>query len=161
VQALRVDPVPRGGEAPTHPRTPAASGRDTSDPTTLGDLADKLEEALAQEVQSARNGRPEPATDEFGFDAPPRESPRETPPPPPRERLISNRMRQQKPDSERTALKTETPSPEPERRRESASERREEAPVISLNARRRESSDSLEDEMARLLGELTGDTKGR
>jgi hypothetical protein len=32
--------------------------------------------------------------------------------------------------------------------------------VISLNARRRESADSLEDEMARLLGELTGDTKG-
>jgi hypothetical protein len=33
--------------------------------------------------------------------------------------------------------------------------------VISLNARRREASDPLEDEMARLLGELTGDTKGR
>jgi hypothetical protein len=73
-------------------------------------------------------------------------------------------MRQQKPEPEREAPpKAETASPEPERRREreSSSERREEAPVISLNARRRESSDSLEDEMARLLGELTGDTKGR
>jgi flagellar protein FliO/FliZ len=167
VQALRVDPVPRGGEAPAHPHAPAASGRDTSDATTLGDLADKLEEALAQEVQSARSGPPEPATDEFGFDAPARESPREAPrEPPPRERLITNRMRQQKPEPTREAppkAETTGPSPEPERRREreSASERREEAPVISLNARRRESSDSLEDEMARLLGELTGDTKGR
>ena len=40
-------------------------------------------------------------------------------------------------------------------------ERREEAPVISLNSRRRESADQLEDEMARLLGELTSDNKGR
>jgi hypothetical protein len=55
------------------------------------------------------------------------------------------------------------PVPEPEARREPLPpvERREEAPVISLNARRREAVDPLEDEMARLLGELTGDTKGR
>jgi hypothetical protein len=54
-------------------------------------------------------------------------------------------------------------APEPENRRDSQaqSERREEAPVISLNARRRESADQLEDEMARLLGELTSDNKGR
>jgi hypothetical protein len=55
------------------------------------------------------------------------------------------------------------PSPEPEPRREAppAPERREETPVISLNSRRREAADPLEDEMARLLGELTSDTKGR
>ena len=54
-------------------------------------------------------------------------------------------------------------APEPEARREPAPkpEHREETPVISLNSRRREAADPLEDEMARLLGELTSDTKGR
>jgi hypothetical protein len=61
--------------------------------------------------------------------------------------------------------RTMSAAPEAETRRDQPrdqhSERREEAPVISLNARRREAADPLEDEMARLLGELTGDTKGR
>jgi hypothetical protein len=54
------------------------------------------------------------------------------------------------------------PAPEPEPRREPpapAEHRQEEAPVINLSARRREPADPLEDEMARLLGELAGDTK--
>jgi hypothetical protein len=162
VRALRVDPVPRARDDTARAREPATFGRKTgSASTTLGDLADRLEEALAQEVQSAGHGhkRPEPDVDEFGFDS--AESGAATPR---HDRPFGQKGRQPGQEREReTQPKPEATgaSPEPERRRESAGERREEAPVISLNSRRRESADSLEDEMARLLGELTGDTKGR
>jgi hypothetical protein len=66
--------------------------------------------------------------------------------------------KRERPEPQRAAAK---PAPEAEASAEPAAERREEAPVISLNSRRRESADPLEDEMARLLGELTGDSKGR
>jgi hypothetical protein len=157
VRALRFDPAPRAGESATKPRPPVAPKKSTADPsTTLGDLAEKLEEALAEEVQSAGHARRkhEVDLDEFAFDiqgggaAAPR---------------VSAEPASRPAAKKETATPAMAPAPEPERRRESPapSERREEAPVISLNSRRRESSDPLEDEMARLLGELTGDTKGR
>ncbi|MGH6925676.1 MAG: hypothetical protein ACRED5_18260, partial [Propylenella sp.] len=160
VRALRFDPVPRAGESATKPRPPVAPKKSAADPsTTLGDLAEKLEEALAEEVQSAGNVRrkPEVDLDEFAFDiqaggaAGQRGAP------------VEPSTRPAKKEAPQPAVGAMAPAPEPERRRESPapSERREEAPVISLSSRRRESSDPLEDEMARLLGELTGDTKGR
>ena len=51
------------------------------------------------------------------------------------------------------------PQAEPRREARATAERQEEAPVISFAARRRDISDPLEDEMARLLGELSGDTR--
>jgi hypothetical protein len=149
---------------------------------TLGDLADRLEEALAQEVQAANEDRrQELDLDAFGFDRT-REStqptsaavpiPAPAPAPEPKKIPEQRKLEAKKPvePKERVALKERVEAaraaasaPEPEAKRESppAPERREEAPVISLNARRREAVDPLEDEMARLLGELTGDTKGR
>jgi hypothetical protein len=159
VRALRVDPVARGGGIAAKPRPPI-SAKSTTDPsTTLGDLAERLEEALAEEVQSASGRRkPEPDVDEFAFDAQAgggagqRGGPGE-----------QKGRAGKKEEAPQRASGASGPSPEPDRRRQSpgSGERREEAPVISLNARRRENSDPLEDEMARLLGELTGDTKGR
>ncbi len=160
VRALRVDPLRRGGDNAPKPRPPV-SAKVMSDPsTTLGDLADKLEEALAEEVQSASHGRrkPEFDPDTFAFDSGAGAG-AET----------RNSSATGEPMS-RASKKDMHPAPEPsaapqepERRREPAKsgERREEAPVISLSSRRRETADPLEDEMARLLGELTGDTKGR
>ena len=124
--------------------------------TTLGDLADKLEEALAREVQSA--GQPHragPDAEDFGFENKATPAPAErTKPAPPRRTRSEKRERVEPP---RAAKLAPTPEAEPP----AQPERREEAPVISLNSRRRESADQLEDEMARLLGELTSDTKGR
>ena len=123
--------------------------------TTLGDLADRLEEALAREMQSTTTPlrRTEPHTDAFGFEAEPVRLEAERPKPAPRDRP------EKRAESARGGA---APAAEPERREVSPpAERREEAPVISLNSRRREAVDPLEDEMARLLGELTGDTKGR
>jgi hypothetical protein len=173
------------------PLVPAARAsvvaRDTRAPdATLGDLAERLEEALAQEVQAANGDRrQELDLDAFGFDrtreaAPP--APVATPTP---VQLAAPEPKKtpepRKPDvkksiepKERVALKERVEAaraaasaPDQEPKREPTpppqTERREEAPVISLNARRREAVDPLEDEMARLLGELTGDTntKGR
>lgn len=230
VRALRVDPVPRGRENGPAPQPPAPPKKPADSSTTLGDLAERLEEALAQEVQSTRHTRrPEPEPDEFEFE---NNDDDELPPPPaslqprplePRSRPIEPQARpaqqharpveqhartaephprpvaphpptqieQNHRPSEHPARPVEQQQsrplrrdvspqmaeppaqpPEPERRREppaaserrreqpATPERREEAPVISLNARRREAVDPLEDEMARLLGELTGD-KGR
>jgi hypothetical protein len=180
VRAIRVEPQPPLAPAPSpvvrQPlrETPPAA-RSTTDPsTTLGDLAERLEEALAREVQSAGAGRPKPDHDmDFGFA---RERDRAeqrvaAPNPPPVQVAAPQRER---PDPPRVMA----PVPEPEPRREARAsaerserpdrqdrperpERSEETPVISLNARRREPVDPLEDEMARLLGELTGDTTRR
>jgi hypothetical protein len=107
--------------------------------------------------------------DAFGFDRekpggePAGEKPRpaQTPAPELRAKPEQRTGAERKPKSE--AAKVIPAAPEPEGRRESRAhiERQDEAPVISLNARRREPVDPLEDEMARLLGELTGDTGRR
>lgn len=174
---------------PIPPRTLApapAVVRDTrAADATLGDLAERLEEALAQEVQSANEDRRhELDLDAFGFDrtreaAPPAPAAAPTPvpmtTPEPKKAAEQRKPEPKKPiePKERVALKERVEAarvaastPDAEAKREPPPpqpERREEAPVISLNARRREAVDPLEDEMARLLGELTGDTntKGR
>jgi hypothetical protein len=158
VRALRVDPVARGGDGA--PKAATASKGVIDPSTTLGDLADKLEEALAEEVQSASYSRAKPDFDPstFAFDS---QAGGGTD-----KRGGSSDQKSGRPvkkDAPQPALDASGHLPEPDRRRESskAGERREEAPVISLSSRRREAADPLEDEMARLLGELTGDTKGR
>jgi hypothetical protein len=146
VQALNVEPrLDRNAAPPTAARD-AGTKKQTDSGTTLGDLADRLEEALAREVQSA--GKPTAAE--------PERKPPET-----RKRLEVKERTETRDRPERAM----SAAPEGESRRETSrdqhQERREEAPVISLNARRREAADPIEDEMARLLGELTGDTKSR
>lgn len=134
VQALRSEPQ-RNGDAAPPPRREIT--RTLVDPSaTLGDLADRLEEALAREIQ---NVAPAVGT---------------------RSEPIAPRPERREPRSEPAR---QSGGRDSESRREPAvpAERREEAPVISLNARRREAADPIEDEMARLLGELTGDSKGR
>lgn len=131
--AAQREPVTQDREPPVRER------RDTSG-ATLGDLAERLEEALAREVQFSNHGR----DFEADFEAPAQPESAE-----PRRRLEPKRS------------EARSTSAEVEPRRESAPDRREEAPVISLSSRRREAVDPLEDEMARLLGELTGDTKSR
>jgi hypothetical protein len=111
-------------------------------------LAERLESALAREIATAQQNSPKPAAkepdhgglklDEFAFepdagDGRPAVEPEVAPAAPPRA------------------------AAEAEPRRE----RQDDAPVIDLNSRRREPIDPLEDEMARLLGELTGDTSRR
>ncbi len=154
VEALRFEPRARSGEAPPAPREPAKPVIDSS--ATLGDLADRLEEALAREIQSGGPAmrRAEPEAADFSFDMRSRGSPSL------RSRSGRQGARKSAP-SRRSARRCQPPEPEAKREPAPSPERREEAPVISLNARRREAADPLEDEMARLLGELTGDTKGR
>jgi hypothetical protein len=146
VQALRFDPQ-RGADAPAGRREPAPAKPVVDSSATLGDLADRLEEALAREIGTAapppRRTEPEPA-----------EAPKSV------ESDRAKRVRERQEKRERSEPRQSTPAAEPARETPQP-ERREEAPVISLNARRREAADPLEDEMARLLGELTGDTKGR
>jgi hypothetical protein len=159
VQAIRFE---RRQERPTAAATPPAkeaAPRDRRDSatTTLGDLAERLEEALAREVQSASHGR------NLGAEtaAPAMAERAETPLPEPRKRPELKSRAEPRERQEPVKPIASVPEPEPRREATPAPERREEAPVISLNSRRREAVDPLEDEMARLLGELTGDTKGR
>ena len=63
VRALKVDPQVHTGQA----GAPSAKTVDSS--TTLGDLADRLEEALAREVQSAGDARPTSNSIDFGFES--------------------------------------------------------------------------------------------
>jgi flagellar protein FliO/FliZ len=155
-QALRFE-TPRSAAAPAARREPAPAKSAVDSTTTLGDLADRLEEALAREIQTvasptARRAEPEPPEPraERGTSGSMDNTERTKRP--------AGRDRQEK--RERPESTRQSAPPEPAREPPQP-ERREEAPVISLNARRREASDPLEDEMARLLGELTGDTKGR
>lgn len=162
VRALRFDPQTRGGATASGRREPVAKpAMDSS--ATLGDLADRLEEALAREMQAVAPARkPDPVLEDFSFDTVSDARPSEPPPPPaPKEReRPERRERSERGETQRPSMAA---APEPEARREPPPqpERREETPVISLNSRRREAADPLEDEMARLLGELTSDTKGR
>jgi hypothetical protein len=154
VRALSVEPPQTTSSRAASPQA-AATGKPTSDAgTTLGDLAERLEEALAREVQSASKtrGRADLSLDTFGFD---REPPERAAP--------DQKTSQQQQRDRREPPKVATPAPEPEARRDlrPQPERQEEAPVINLHTRRRESVDPLEDEMARLLGELTGDSNRR
>jgi hypothetical protein len=157
VEALRFERRPDANlSAPSGPEATARERKDSA-ATTLGDLAERLEEALAREVQSTNQalGRdPDRAASSASekSESSPSEARRR-----PEPRLRAEAKERPEPSKPLAAV------PEPEARRETthAQERREEAPVISLNSRRREAVDPLEDEMARLLGELTGDTKGR
>jgi hypothetical protein len=159
VRALRFDPQPRA-DAPARRDSPSSSTL-TDSATTLGDLADRLEEALAREVQSASQSRSSAAAPaDFSFESEPTAPAAVVEPPKPKAALPQKARpeKRERPEPQRAAAK---PASETEAQPEPAAERREEAPVISLNSRRRESADPLEDEMARLLGELTGDGKGR
>jgi flagellar protein FliO/FliZ len=124
----------------TLPATPAARPQDGPTPlsgfvpgrgTTLGDLAERLEEALIQ--QAATGGSTEPTQ----LDAVTAEPMLATPVPP-------------RPD-EASAADRRQPDPA----------ERDEAAVIDFTARRKSGNESLEEEMARLLGELTRDTSSR
>jgi hypothetical protein len=143
VQALNAEPGSASAEK-KEPREPAKA-KSTNSSTTLGDLADRLEEALAREVKAANQSRSrlDLNLDAFGFG---------------REKSKERTEPKLRPEPAHPAA-----APEPEAKQESrpAPDRQEETPVISLNARRREPVDPLEDEMARLLGELTGDTGRR
>jgi hypothetical protein len=160
VRALRFDPQTRGGAPASGRREPAPAKPAMDSSATLGDLADRLEEALAREMQSSGPGRKaDPILEDFSFDTEP--AARAEPPPAQREReRPERRERSERGEPQRPSMAA---APEPEARREPPPkpEHREETPVISLNSRRREAADPLEDEMARLLGELTSDTKSR
>ncbi len=160
VAALSLEPHAHGNETRPAEREPASAKSIVDSSATLGDLADRLEEALAREMQSVADGGPaEVAAEDFAFgnDAPEKAAEPERPKQPAARDRQEPRERQEK----RSEPARQAANPEPRRDAPPAQERREEAPVISLNARRREAADPLEDEMARLLGELTGDTKGR
>jgi hypothetical protein len=135
--------------------------------TTLGDLADRLEEALAREVQAASQKQPNLDFDlnSLNFEQEERAKQTERKPIAAQKEHFEARIRPEARQKERLEpVRTPIASaPEPEAGPEPPrpAERREEAPVISLSSRRREQVDPLEDEMARLLGELTGDSKGR
>jgi hypothetical protein len=139
---------------PTTSRGNAA--KSTTDPgTTLGDLADRLEEALAREVQAAntRHTRLDLDLGPFERDARDKAAPATA-----KERSEPKLTLPASPEAEpRRELRAAAERTE----RQEKPERQEETPVISLNARRREPVDPLEDEMARLLGELTGDSNRR
>ena len=148
-RALRSDPQSPLSRSP-NPGAPDSSGASqprTDSAATLGDLADRLESALAREMVGAERQTSKPAAkqtepfdlnlDEFAFDVEAEQSP-------------------PRPGAPDTSKRSDEKPPQPEPRA-----RQEEAPVISLNARRREAVDPLEDEMARLLGELTGDINRR
>jgi len=153
VRALKFDPHTRADQNTGRRETPMPRAIVDSS-TTLGDLADKLEEALAREVQSAGQHRPGPDVQDFGFESEATPAPAERAKPPAQKERSERRDRNEPARPPKLA-------PAPEAEPPAQPERREEAPVISLNSRRRESADQLEDEMARLLGELTSDTKGR
>jgi hypothetical protein len=167
VRALRVEPQPPLAVAlpalPASTRAGGSAGKPASDPsTTLGDLADRLEEALAREVQAAnaRHTRLDLDLGAFGLDRERDAREKTVPPTPPahKERSEPKLALPSAPESEpRRELRAAPDRAE----RQERPERQEETPVISLNARRREPVDPLEDEMARLLGELTGDSTRR
>jgi hypothetical protein len=127
----------------------------TSPTTTLGDLADRLEEALAREVQSASQKNPLGHEPDAAGVHHAKSGAVGTELPSPEQRSAA--------EPKRDVVKTIPAAPDPEIRRDSRAqvERKDEAPVISLSARRREPVDPLEDEMARLLGELTGEANRR
>lgn len=159
VRALRFDPQTRGNAPASGRREPVATKPAMDSSATLGDLADRLEEALAREMQAGVR-KPEPVPDDFDFDLESEAKPSEPTPPQPAPKERERPERRERAEAPRPTMAA-TPEPEPRREPQAQPERREETAVISLNSRRREAADPLEDEMARLLGELTSDTKGR
>lgn len=167
VRALGMDTPDEETEAA---QLPAVKQVASGEPRTrLGDLADRLEEALAREVRSASQAksRLDLDLDSFGFD---RERGRAGSSPVRQGRAESARQEEQpKPVSEAPAAAADRPAAPSGELAEAAAkrearmrvDRQDTPPVISLSARRREASDPLEDEMARLLGELTGDGSRR
>lgn len=154
VQALRFEPL--RSETPSSRREPPAAKAVVDSSTTLGDLADRLEEALAREIQAVGpSTRHEPEPEEGAKRTLEADTGRAKRP--------AARDRQEKREQRAEPAKPASEAASEPTREAPPAERREEAPVISLNARRREAEagDPLEDEMARLLGELTGDNKGR
>ena len=164
VQALRLDgprraetAEPQSAEA-VQPAREAEPAKPVESSATLGDLADRLEEALAREMQSVGPNGPKRAEASAAAATAPEKGTDNAS----AKRLVARDKPEKKPEPAQQPTVSAAPEPpQPAAPRETAqNERREEAPVISLSARRREVSDPLEDEMARLLGELTGD-KGR
>ena len=165
VRALGMDIPSDDVETAPPVQLPAVRQAAAGEPRTrLGDLADRLEEALAREVRSASQAksRLDLDLDSFGFD---RERGRTGSSPQRQDRPDSVRQDEPKAVSEMPAAEREKPTAPASELAEAAAkreargrpERQDNPPVISLSARRREASDPLEDEMARLLGELTGD----
>jgi flagellar protein FliO/FliZ len=146
-------PVQSALESPAPvPSTPAAPAPLASDAkaTTLGDLAERLDAALAREVAGAQSGAA-PDLDAFAFDRTRSEAPSQPVPGENREAVLSA--------DNKIEPRVEIPAPEPRR---AQIDRKDDAPVIMLDSRRRDSAgDPLDDEMARLLGELTGETSRR
>jgi len=159
VRALGMDAAPEPSQpAPAEqpPTTKPAAGEPR---TRLGDLADRLEEALAREVRSAGHAktRLDVDLDSFGFERERGRNASNADRPQPSETSASGENATSRP-SELQREKPSSGEPADMAKRESRGrpeQRQDNPPVISLSARRRETSDPLEDEMARLLGELT------
>ena len=196
VAALNAEPAPPQAEAAqaakTEPRDIGLLKAPAKAATTLGDLAERLEEALAREVRSAKDREKDPAMDfdfgpfEFesrGGEERPPEAPNTEPEPAAASPAVaedsgSHPAATAEPGSEPgpsepatarvQAELREAPGPASDAPRESRveaermpAERQDQVPVINLSERRRDAVDPLEDEMARLLGELAGDTNSR
>jgi hypothetical protein len=167
-------PGARASEVKPAEAVTAGAKTGASPATTLGDLAERLEEALAREVNAANQTRSRVDDDldvfDFELDRPSRggatepqhDAVAERPQPEP-QRATQSPPQSAPPAAAPAAARVIAPSPEPEWQEPQAPAERqqEEAPVINLHERRREAADPLEDEMARLLGELTGDSNRR
>ncbi len=124
------------------------------DPTTLGDLAERLEEALSKQATGSLGDQPAPA-------AVPE-------PPSPADRIGETELAPPGlPEDDPGRLAAEfgfaaEPPPQPAAapaQNDSAEQPGGDAKsVIEFASRRKSNNESLEDEMARLLGELTGET---
>ena len=164
VRALGMDIAPEQAQ-PAAAAQPTAAKLAAGEPRTrLGDLADRLEEALAREVRSAGHAKTRLDVDleSFGFDRERGRNASNADRPQPAETAAKGENATSRPtEPQREKLASGEPAGmdkreariRPEQRQ--AEQRQDNPPVISLSARRRETSDPLEDEMARLLGELT------
>jgi hypothetical protein len=156
VRALGMDVTPEHSQPVAPPLPPAAKAGEPR--TRLGDLADRLEEALAREVRSAGHAktRLDLDLDTYGLDRDRGrhangERPASGEPSPSGE----NSRPSETPSQREKAASTEPADAAKRGDRARPEQRQDNPPVISLSARRRDASDPLEDEMARLLGELT------
>ena len=165
VRALGMDTAPEPSQPAPAAQPPTAKPAAGEPRTRLGDLADRLEEALAREVRSAGHAktRLDLDLDSFGFDRERGRNASNADRPQPAETSASGENNGTSRPSEPQREKPASGEPADMAKRESrvrpeqrqAEQRQDNPPVISLSARRREASDPLEDEMAHLLGELT------
>ncbi|MYZ50003.1 hypothetical protein [Propylenella binzhouense] len=122
---------------------PAPEAPSGAQPTTLGDLAQRLEAALAREARTQPDSRtaaaPRPESDMAAEQAAPNVAP-----------ALAQQAQSRPP-------RPASPAPA----REAAAVIDKEGAVIDFGTRRREGADALEEEMARLLGELGGETGRR